>query len=668
MLSFYINTGPERQARPPFSRLLTIKSCAAFTHDALPLSRIYVSSTHYVGLLEQALEKHAPKQARISQTQHPTNRALNRLTDQDAARIASREDFPTSFRNLAFESVTQLHRHVSQHSKNPYRPTFALINGIGTGLGDNYVGLGVLQRLIKLLAPVRPTFCLLQELEERIEPVYRHEPCVTVQPCFMPLDEFLRFDYVIDFSTIKDMPSFDEVAAAHFNSYAFSVNKLIPDTDIQPKVSTNKTKTEQIRNHINQHLNPLQKTVLLHPLASSSLRKLPSSKAAGIIRVLGEQGYNVISVFAHQEPPEHFLCLADYSKSLDDLIHIIDAADAVISVGTVVYHLASALGKPTVVMPTVEADIRSASLMPEALAWTPSSSQHLYMNLHKSERPEDLAVAEKIWRNVDPVQLISGLGKHIDACTALSNAVLVEDGKRPRVAVIIPHAPQATQLVDCLDSLSKVEGFDSQYLYTVESNGLGHAHFRYTDAFNEGINRALLDDCDYVWLLHENARLPRDYLKRLLQHFKHNRKVGIVGGREIGVQSLYDNAGLKPDYLGLRKQPLTVLKQPWISFSSCLITAELFLDVPLLDSSMQRLFCDIDFCIRAAGHGWQTWHDPTVTSEFVPSSKNTTEAPLQELTKSARQFHNKWGTHLKLARPEQIEEALLDYVGLLNSQ
>lgn len=648
MLQFYVNPKAKLTARPPFSRPLTIRSSAGISHDAVPLSHIYLTSPHYAGLLKQSLGDKASN--------------LRLLPARDVEQLSALPGFPRSFRNLGFENIAQLHAEIKQHSQDKWRPKFVLLNGIGTGLGDNYVGIGVLQRLIKLLAPMRPTFCMMQELEERIEPLYRHEPCVRVQTCFMPLSEFMEFDFIIDFSSIKDMPSFDEVAAAHFNSYAFSVNKLIPNTDIQPRLNVDKTKTEKLREHINRHLPANRKTVLLHPLASSNLRKLPSAKAVEIIKALGANGYNVVSAFEHANPPTHFLCLAEQSKTINDLVHIIDAVDAVISVGTVVYHIASALGKPTVVLPTVNADIRSANLMPEVLAWTPSASQHLYLNLHKSEKPEDLAVAEQIWSNLDSRQLVSSLDKHINAFTANASGKLTPANARPRVAVVIPYAPQSALLAGCIDSLCKVQGFDPQHLITVEDPGLGRTHHHYTNAFNQGIKQALQLGCDFVWLLHENARLPADYLNQLLKHFEHSDKVGIVGGAESGIQTLYGDASLKPDYLTLGQQPQTGLRQPWINFSSCLIKANVFNDIPLLASSMQRLFCDIDYCVQAARYGWQTWHDPTAQVDFIAAPQLTTKPPVEELTRSARQFYNKWGTHFKVSKPTQIEDALLGYI------
>lgn len=656
MPQFYINRGPELNARPPFSRPLTIRSCAGVQHDAVPLSHIYVTSRHYAGLLKQILGN--------------TPHELTLLPDQDAQHLRNLPAYPSNFRNLNFDRVSQLHAHVRQHSTNPRRPKFVLINGIGTGLGDNYIGIGVLQRLIKLLTPLQPEFSLMQELEERIEPIYTQEKNVSVRTCYIPLDEFLSFDFLIDFSEITNMPSFNDVPAAHFNSHAFSVNKLIPDTDIQPNISINKAKTEHFTAHIKQFFCNDNSVVLLHPLASSSLRQLPSEKAAKITKELIQQGYNVVSAFAHKNPPAGFLSLADQSNNIDDLIHIIDAVDAVISVGTVVYHLASALGKPTIVLPTVLADVRSAKLLPEVLAWTPKQSQSLYLNLHKSEDEKDLAVARNIWQNVNESDLVNALSKHIDSFTISrtgSIKVAIAPDARPKVALVVPYSGHSSMLANCFDSLQHVEGFDPQYVYPIKSQGLGVQHAEYTNAFNAGIHQALDNGCDYVWLCHENARIPADYLTRLLAHFSHTGKVAIVGNAEKNAGCLYAQQHFDPDHLTLAKNQKTGLQQPWVNFSSVLIRADVMQQLNGLNTDMQRLFCDADFCIRAAEQGWQTWHDPTIEVEFVSEHYFDTNVnqslTLAELKKSAAAFYTKWASKVGSKQPEQIEQRLLHKLG-----
>jgi len=619
-------------------------------HAVLAASHIYVTSHHYAGLLKQSLGEQADQ--------------LHLLPDQDAIHLCNLPNFPKSFRNLGFATATELHTHVHRHSKQPYCPTFVLINGIGTGLGDNYVGLGILQRLQKLLAPMQAQFCMMQELEERIAPVYQHERSVSMRACFMPMDDFLQYDFFIDYSSVNDMPSFDDTAAAHFNSHALSVNKLLPDTDLQAKLTIDRNQTQHFQNLIKKALPTRRPTVLLHPLASTSLRVLPTTKAAELVKALGAAGYNVVSAFAHNKPPTHFVSMAEYCNTIDDLTHIIDAVDAVISVGTVVYHLASALGKPTLLLPTVQADIRSAQLLPEVLTWAPKANQSLYMNLHKSENAEDLAVAEKIWHNVHGTEVVSALRAHIQSFVPNARGKTVAHNKQARVGVVIPHTAQSPQLPLCVNALCQVTGFDPAHLYTISSQGLGTQHHRYTDTFNQGIQQAINNDCDFVWLLHENTQMPDHYLQSLLNHFQHCESLGIITAADKGTSSLYGRAYFKPDFLRPGQQTDLGLRQPWTHFASTLIRTEVFNTLGNLDPSMQRLFCDIDFCIRAARHGWQTWCDPTVSATFNGAPTSQPQA-ISELKHSASTFQQKWAKQLDTPNPLHIEEALLNHIGFV---
>ena len=136
---------------------------------------------------------------------------------------------------------------------------------------------------------------------------------------------------------------------------------------------------------------------------------MPSAKTAQIVAALIEQGFNVVSAFKHSNPPAGFIDLSEHSNSFDDLVHIINAVDGVISVGTVVYHVSAALGKPTILLPTVQADIRSAELLPEVTTWLPEASRALILNLHHSDHPKHLTIAKQVWNNINAAELVKAI-------------------------------------------------------------------------------------------------------------------------------------------------------------------------------------------------------------------------------------------------------------------
>ena len=120
----------------------------------------------------------------------------------------------------------------------------------------------------------------------------------------------------------------------------------------------------------------------------------------------------VVSAFPYANPEVGFKDISRLSESVDDLMHIIAACDSIVSVGTVVYHLAAALNKPTLLLPTVRADVESAALLPEVLCWVTKANKGLILNVHKSRQDDDLKRAKQIWDLLNTEQAALALKDH----------------------------------------------------------------------------------------------------------------------------------------------------------------------------------------------------------------------------------------------------------------
>jgi len=549
MLRFYFTRHDIPTLQTPYSSPFKLKSSAAYAGKILPLSHLYVTSNHYVDYLTTALgDEHKGK--------------LEELDSAQQQLLLKHPSFPVDFKNRQFNSVRELRAAVIKVTGDAAEINFVVINGIGNGLGDNYLGLGALQRLTNLLAPTQVNFHLMQELDQRITPVYQHQNNVTMHCNVMPMNQFFSMDFHIDLDGLVNMPHFDHIPAAHFNTHAFSINRLVPNTNLQAKITTNPNKTEDMRSIIAERLDQEKKTVLLHPVSSSPLRTLPSKQSAHIVRELIAAGFNVASAFRHDKPPKGFIDLSENCNSIEDLIHIVNAVDAVISVGTVVYHLSAALGKPTILLPTVLPDVRSAELLPEVKTWLPDNNQSFIQNLHKSDDPKHLATANKIWLNLKPEDLAKATHQHINSF--LSN----ESGHRraptapKRVAVILPSIGRLGQLTNCLDALIEVDGFDPLRLYTVTNN----QHF--SNNLYQSIQYALNDGCDFVWLLNQNTKITPDLLQLAFKQFQENQQQEIIGEQipHLEKSPLLGNANKSTDK-SLNKLALTA----WSQFSSSIL-------------------------------------------------------------------------------------------------
>jgi len=546
-----------------------------------------------------------------------------------------------------------------------------VVNGIGTGFGDNFVGLGAMQRLTNLLAPTRIIFHLMQTMDVRSKPIYMHLPNVFLKNNCMPMNDFFSMDLMINLTGMLGFPDFNKLALAHFHNKMFSINQLTPTKSLHPKLTLNKAKVNAITTKIADTLDNSRKTVLIHPQASSPVRTMPPAKALSITKQLISSGFNVVFAFPSKQDfkSKHFADLSKISRSIDDLNHIIAACDAVISVGTVVYHLAAAQSKPTFLLPTVRADVESAELSPEVISWLPKKSEALIIDKHKSREEEDLKIAKKIWNNINAKNLASDFKKHISSFTQLATPNKVKAPSAPAlVGVVIPQFGDQSKLTRCLDSLVKVHGFDPAYLYVIDNNK-NNRYF--TVAVNQGIELALRDGCEYVWVLNNDTEVDSNYINASLKRFKQNKKIGIVGGKNLktekpdrifwgGSYNAFPTGQHKAGYVS--KGDLNkATRESWATFSSVIIRAQTYLDTGGLDNSMRMIFSDSDFCFSAAQKGWQTWYEPNaiVTHDTGVSARGGNKTLRAIFKQDKIEFWKKWKKITDCERPEELQEAIL---------
>ena len=483
MLRYFIARQPLPEIRTPNATAFTMHSAHEFTGKTIPFSHIYVASDPYSRRIKKVLTKE----------QLPHFEELNKAQKNA---IETHDRFPVDFKAQDFSSVSDLRGWVSNKIGDKGAIHIAVVNGIGTGFGDNFVGLGAIERLSNLLAPNTVIFHLMQTMNARSKPIYMRSPNILLKNNCMPMRDFLKMDFMINLTGMLGFPEFDEMPLAHFQAKMFSINQLVPKQSLHPKLPLDSQKRSTISDAISSKFNNNRKTILIHPKASSPVRTMPAETAISISRQLIKSGFNVVCAFGNDcmINNKHFADISNLSKSVDDLNHIISACDAVISVGTVVYHLAAAHSKPTILLPTVRADVESATLLPEVETYLPKKSKKLIINKHKSREEDDLKIAQKIWNNIKPNLLAASLKKHISSFETcqFSNKHKAANA-RPIVGVVIPQFGEQSKLTQCLDKLCEVHGFDPAYLYVIDNN-TNNRYF--TVAVNEGIERALNEGCE----------------------------------------------------------------------------------------------------------------------------------------------------------------------------
>ena len=93
--------------------------------------------------------------------------------------------------------------------------------------------------------------------------------------------------------------------------------------------------------------------------------------------------------------------MQDFAEAFRLAFGLVAAMDAVISVGTVVYHLSGNLGIPTLLLPTVAADVASAECLDAVRCHLPPSLRDLLSSKHMGRDEDELARVRPLWDALD---------------------------------------------------------------------------------------------------------------------------------------------------------------------------------------------------------------------------------------------------------------------------
>ena len=241
-----------------------------------------------------------------------------------------------------------------------------------------------------------------------------------------------------------------------------------------------------------------------------------------------------------------------------------------------------------------------------------------------------------------------------------------------KVGMVIPHFGPQEKLNDCLDALIKVDGFDPKWLYIVDNN----THNRYfTLGVNHGIEQALNDDCDYVWVLNNDTQPDANYLQATINRFNSNPKIGIVGGKNLvtdrpdrifwgGSHQAFPTGVHKAGYVS-RGSLNEATQESWATFSSVVIRRKTIDNCGLLDGDMRMIFSDSDYCFQAGLNGWQVWYEPEAVILHDTGVSRSTPNPIiiDIFRKDKRAFYWKWVKITGCEDPEKLQAAIFRAIG-----
>lgn len=281
---------------------------------------------------------------------------IQELTPEIAALLPPRIGSYKAGGDLCDQVRALLAKRESEKCSQPFR--IALMNGLGTMLGDTLVGSRALEIAVEKLTAeighIEVHVVLAWNARPGTEEILRRSPAVSsLQEHSLTLDELRQFDAYWDFSELLRMEGYDTLPLIDFYLEHLAIN---PDdivaTDKLPQLRLPAT----VRSEAKKLLEPIKhahKLLLLQWLASTPLRSMPDQFVALLLEdILRETEVCVLvtqplpaGIVVNE--PDRVVQLAEWcATKTDNYLALFAEIDAVISVDTLAIHAALAEKKP----------------------------------------------------------------------------------------------------------------------------------------------------------------------------------------------------------------------------------------------------------------------------------------------------------------------------------
>ncbi len=215
----------------------------------------------------------------------------------------------------------------------------------------------------------------------------------------------------------------------------------------------------------------------------------------------------------------------------------------------------------------------------------------------------------------------------------VKTSALVKD--KPLVGIIVLHWNAFDETSICIQSLSKLR-YENHIIIVIDNGSViplqsqlneqllniriirSSENIGFAAGCNVGINSAIEQGCEFVWLLNNDTIVDRDALSYLIEKAGKERTAGIIGSTILEKENerivnhvggwIYPHLGLCV-HLGRGRQYEFVLKQrkispTYITGCSMLARVEMTREVGLMDEGYFLYWEDADWCLRAKKRGW----------------------------------------------------------------
>ena len=313
----------------------------------------------------------------------------------------------------AFEDI------VTKLRKQKKNLSIAIINGIGTGAGDSIIGLTALNVFHKLLLQVftEVKIDLFQIDINKNSILYKKEKTINaLYQLPLTLINFLSYDAYVDLSSLINWEDFNDRPMIDFYLQTFSIDfKRINNQDKSCKISTNSNISKVIELEINKLKEDNHPLLLFHPKASDPIRSIPANPYFAMLQYLTKNtDYTIVSVIPIKYQHPRVIDISILSESIDHLISIIALMDAIITVDTVVYHIANSFKIPcSVIFTTIHPSYRIC-YYPFIAGVTLVKDLTKLLESHKTRNKRELNFILDQWKSMNTKNLCTQLLDHID--------------------------------------------------------------------------------------------------------------------------------------------------------------------------------------------------------------------------------------------------------------
>ena len=293
----------------------------------------------------------------------------------------------------------------------------AMLNGMGTGIGDTLAGLTALaitrKHLERKFGRLTLDALIGPQCFENVAPVYVQSPIVNaVRPLPVTLADLRHYDAFFDTGSLMHREDAGRLPYVDFFLKQFGIDYWKTGAaQKRNNICLNNEVAEEFDRDIEILKNDGRKLLLFHPTASGELRSIPEGRIAEMLQeIIAHSDYRIVTVVPIPFRHERVTSLADKSKSFQHLCAIVSRMDAIVTVDTSIYHIADAFNVPALALfTTIDPGLRVKYYPTVKGMLLAGARESGYFGRHTLRPGEDADPVRRLWDGLRIADLLREL-------------------------------------------------------------------------------------------------------------------------------------------------------------------------------------------------------------------------------------------------------------------